>query len=74
VCSTDLLVLFLKRELLLLDDLQLVSEIELSCLLLQLGEFVLIFGHLLQRWLLAATGNAHFNVTNTTVKMQMFLG
>ena len=57
VYNTDLLVLFLKRELLLLDDLQLVSEIELSCLLLQLGEFVLILGHLLQRRLLAEEQN-----------------
>ena len=69
VYSTDLLVLLLKCELLLLHNLQLVSEVELSCLLLQLGEFVLVLGHLLQCRLLAARGKAHFNVTSTAVKV-----
>lgn len=43
-----LFVFFFKGELLLFDDLQLVTEVELGGLLLELGEFVLVFGHLLQ--------------------------
>lgn len=43
-----LLVLFLHGELLLLDHFELVSEVELCGFLLQFGEFVFIFGHLLE--------------------------
>lgn len=43
-----LLVFFFKGEFLLLDDLQLVTEVEFGGLLLELGEFVFIFGYLLQ--------------------------
>lgn len=49
--KTNLLLLLLQGELLLLDHLQLVAEVELGRLLLQLGEFVLVLGHLLQRGL-----------------------
>lgn len=45
---TYLLLLLLQRELLLLHHLELVAEVELSGLLLQLGEFVFVFGDLLQ--------------------------
>jgi len=38
----------LKLELLLLDGLELIPEVELGSLLLQLSEFVLVLGHLLQ--------------------------
>lgn len=48
---TYLLLLLLQRELLLLHHLELVAEVELSGLLLQLGEFVFVFGDLLQGWL-----------------------
>ncbi len=40
--------LLVHGELLLLDGLQLVAEVELGGLLLQLGELVLVLGHLLQ--------------------------
>lgn len=43
-------VFFFKGEFLLFDNLQLVAEVEFGCLLLELGEFVLIFGHLLECW------------------------
>ena len=46
--------LLVHGELLLLDGLQLVPEVELGRLLLQLGELVLILGHLLQGRLDAA--------------------
>jgi len=38
----------LQLELLLLDGLELIPEVELGSLLLQLSEFVLVLGHLLQ--------------------------
>ena len=40
--------LILHGELLLLDSLELISEVELCGLLLELGEFVLVFGNFLQ--------------------------
>lgn len=46
--STYRTLVILELELLLLDSLQLIPEVELSGLLLQLGEFVLVLGHLLQ--------------------------
>lgn len=49
-----LLVFFFKGEFLLLDNFQLVSEVEFSGLLLELGEFVLVLGNLLQSWFDAA--------------------
>lgn len=49
--NTYLLLFLLQGELLLLDDLQLVAEVEFGRLLLQLGEFVLVLGHLLERGL-----------------------
>lgn len=54
---THLFLLLLEGELLLLDNLQLVTEVELGRLLLQFGELVLVFGDLLQRRLHAAGGN-----------------
>ena len=42
------MLLLVHGELLLLDGLELVPEVELGRLLLQLGEFVLVLGHLLQ--------------------------
>lgn len=51
---THLVLVVLKLELLLLDSLELVPEVELSGLLLQLGELVLVLGDLLQRGLDAA--------------------
>lgn len=54
---TYLLLLLLQRELLLLHHLELVAEVELSGLLLQLGEFVFVFGDLLQGWLDAVNRN-----------------
>ena len=55
---THLLVLLLEGEFLLLYNLQLVAEVELGCLLLQLGELVLVLGYLLQRGLLAVDTSA----------------
>lgn len=43
-----LFVFFFKGEFLLLDNFELVTEIEFSCFLLKLGEFVLVFGDLFQ--------------------------
>lgn len=42
-----LFVFFFKGEFLLFNNLQLVTEVEFGSLLLELGEFVLVFGHLL---------------------------
>lgn len=47
--ATYLLVFLFQGELLLFDNLELVAEVELGGLLLQLGEFVLVLGDLLQR-------------------------
>lgn len=52
--ATYLLVFLFQGELLLFDNLELVAEVELGGLLLQLGEFVLVLGDLLQRRLDAA--------------------
>lgn len=43
-----LFLFLLQGELLLLNNLELVTEVEFGGLLLQLREFVLVFGHLLQ--------------------------
>lgn len=43
-----LFVFLFKGEFLLFDNLQLVTEVEFCSLLLELGEFVLVFGHLLE--------------------------
>lgn len=45
-----LLVLLLQGELLLLHLFQLIAEVEFSGLLLELGELILVFRHLLQGW------------------------
>jgi len=47
----------LQLELLLLDGLELIPEVELGSLLLQLSEFVLVLGHLLQGRFDAIHGN-----------------
>lgn len=53
MCSwdTNLFFFFFQGELLLLDHLKLVTEVEFGSLLLQFGEFVLVFGNLLESWL-----------------------
>lgn len=48
IWGTYLLVFFFKCEFLLLDNLELVTEVEFGGLLLKLGEFVFVFGYLLQ--------------------------
>lgn len=51
ISSTYFFIFFFQGELLLFDDLKLVTEVEFGGLLLKLGEFVFVFGHLLEGWL-----------------------
>lgn len=53
---TYLLIFLFQGEFLLFDNLELVAEVEFGGLLLQLGEFVLVLGDLLQRGLDAGKG------------------
>ena len=58
-CRTYLLLLFFQCELLLLDNLELITEVEFGGLLLQFGEFVFVFGNLLQGWFDAVITKMH---------------
>lgn len=55
-----LLVLLLQSEFLLLDLFQLITEIKLGGFLLELGELVLVFRHLLQGWFHARMARRHY--------------
>lgn len=55
-----LLVLLLQGEFLLLDLFQLITEIKLGGFLLELGELVLVFRHLLQGWFHARMARRHY--------------
>ena len=46
--NAHLLIFFFQGEFLLLDNFELVTEVEFGGLLLELGEFVLVFGNLLE--------------------------
>lgn len=53
-----LLVLLLQGELLLLHLFQLITEVKFGGLLLELGELILVFRHLLQSWFHAGNERA----------------
>lgn len=58
LCVYYLLIFVLHCEFLLFHLLKLVAEVEFGGLLLQFGEFVLVFGYFAQRWFDTGFGSA----------------